>query len=288
MSVNSESDYGFTLSHVVEASKKYRSFAIFLIILCVLLEIWFLKYPPRGMITTDVIVLGTVKGQPLVSFEQIWKRFVFDDNFLLETAEKSGFFTNQSPEEKLALLGKIRKSLSFEIEKDYFVKISFRQPGAKKVRTFLNSFTESLVKKLELIISEEFDQKKESAEKNLLQLENRAKFLKQAFNINFDENIIGKIVKNSFLTICGDFLENELTIPLHNAKKNLLIYTYDKWNFLSLYPRKPQILTDKKTQPQPIQPFYVLFLMLIPVGIFFMYAGVMVIISQQRIGICKD
>lgn len=286
----------FKPAEILRLARKHYLIGIFCLSLCLFLEIWFLNYPPRGVIAEDVIIAGSVIGSPLVNFKSLWVRFFNDDELMLQIIGRAGICNYDDRIKRLAFLNlSIRRNLSYHQDNDTLIKISLKRPGFNDVRPFLNYFTDTLIEKLNAIGHENFELRKEKALIQYSRVIERIRFIANIFAIQ----TLGEIINHqkstppstaSFLSalqsgnIKSDFAQallGELLPQYSSAQINYEPYFNDEMKILELFPRSAVVLSAKDMPATPVQPFYELIFLLVPLALALIYLSLLVILARN-------
>lgn len=286
----------FRLSELPALARKHYLTGFLCFVLCLFLEIWFLNYPPRGVVGTDVIITGSVVGNPLVDFNSLWARILNDDELMLQIIDRAQICKHEDRARRLNFLNRaIRQNLNFETENATLVKISFKRPGPDDVRPFLNYFTDTVVEKLDAIGQECFETRKEKALVQYARIIERFRFVADFFAMP----TIGKMFRHqpNFTTSIPKILEEldsaritegfgraligELLPHYSTAQINCAPYFDDKIKILELFPRSPIVITARDMAPTPVQPYYELIFLLVPLAVFIIYVSLLIILGQK-------
>ncbi|NCB37395.1 MAG: hypothetical protein EOM80_01390 [Erysipelotrichia bacterium] len=290
-----QEDPQFKFSELLQTAGKHRFIGLCCLVLCVFLESWVAVYPPRGVAGEDVILIGSVMGSPLVRFEPLWLRMFNDDEFMLQVVERSGICKNTEKSEQLRFLNRtVRKNLKFCAENDTLIKISFKRPGYNDIRPFLNYFTEGLVQKLKLMSQEEFALRKEKARLQFVRIVERLRLVARVFRLPEIHKLLvdnGSILPGGKLLLAsepeslraeiGGLLINELLPPYYMAATTYEQYFKDNLEILNLYPRFPILLTSRDTPAMPVQPFYEMIFLLVPISVLLIYLALLIILRHK-------
>lgn len=285
--------FDLTWNSVFKLVRGHPFWLVFCLLACLLLNTWFYYHPPRGMESTNIIYLGTVWGNPLVEFSKFWGRFYYDDKFISKIIIDSGIANSTKSEEILKLLNSsIRTNLSYSIEEGNLVKITFRQPTSRNVRPFLNLFTERILEKLQNLGREELEFRVSRVEAILGQVNQRLLLVQTCFDLasgtstmissgkspfhrnsiqtgpSLTSNLPNEMVSQpkSFIKTLGEIIRNEIEIQKFQTTFELGTLILPDFSALSLYPREPLLLTDPLTPPKPVQSFFEVIFLLVPVG----------------------
>lgn len=291
------SDQPITFFDIASEAKKHYWLAFVCLFLCIYFEARFYVMPPRGVIGEDVILLPSVSGRLLVSFDSLWRRMVNDDELMISIIKQSGIYDNLDASERLAALnGSIRNDLKYEKDSETIVRISFRRNTYKQVRPFLNSLTDKILEKLKALAEEELKSQREEASILKYMIHQRLLFLAEFFvfpeiGIALKEENEYKIAEvfrsvetpDSWWKRFGSMLSGELQLKLFIASSNWRDLTAENLEKLLIYPRQPQQLNSKETLPVPVQPFYQLVYVLTPIAVFIVYLSLLVLLCHFRV-----
>jgi hypothetical protein len=259
------------LKSLKAAAFKHQRWAMICFAALVLLESFFIIYPPRGYIAEDYVTIGSIKGKPLVMVQNLWESKISNDDFMLAVLEKAAVKSFNNRSDALAYLNSnIRKNLRFSSINETLFKISFVQPAASRIRPFLNAFTQSFLQHMATISDEELQNRRRNAIFQFKQLLRRNLFIYELFEplTAFDKIVPGPNgqlaeidaeQENSWLGKAALVLLNELNRELFRAQVYVKSHTDEKQKILELYPFTQQRLTDPEMPPQPVQPFLVIF-----------------------------
>lgn len=272
-----------TFDQLKRTALKNYNWALICVIFLIGIEILFYIYPPRGYNAEDCIVLGSIKGQPLLSVEKLWQSKVKDDKFMLKILSESKIIQLKSHEENLKFIdNQIRPNLHFSMINSTLFKISFIQSSTHKIRPFLNTFTRNFIEQATLISNENLQKKRQNTNFAYQQLLQRSRLTHNLFalkvpldkiipNQNCQVENISYEYEDSFPGKLGIILINELNWELFKNQRALLDYTDKNQKVLSLFPFTIKRLTDPGTPPKPVQPYLFVFYFFIAAAVCLIY-----------------
>lgn len=287
----------FTPAELFRLARKHYLIGIFCLVLCLFLEIWFFNYPPRGVIAEDVIITGSIIGSPLVNFQSVWTRFFNDDELMLQIIDRAKICNYTDRIERLNFLNRsIRKNLRYQQDNETVIKISLKRPGFNDVRPFLNHVTDTLVEKLNAIGHESFELRKEKAMVQHSRVIERIRFIADIFAIQALGEIIGDPKSTpppttSFLNALqsddiksglAQALLSELLSQYSSAQINYEPYFNDSMKILELFPRSSIVLSARDMPATPVQPFYELIFILVPLALTLVYVSLLVFFARNH------
>ena len=274
-----------TFNQLKQTALKHYNWAIFCLALLICCEIFFFVYPPRGYIAEDFIVLGSIKGQPLISVEELWQSKIKDDKFMLKIFSESTIKNLKSRVEKLEYIDtELLPNLHFAKLNDTLFKIAFIQPSTQKIRPFLNTFTRNFLQQTALISNENLQKKRRNTKFAYEQLLRRSQIIHDLFqlkvpferlipNQNGQPESISQEKEDTFMGKLGLVVINELNKELFKIQSALKDYTDDNQEILSLFPFTLKRLTDPETPPRTVQPYLFVFYFFIAVAVFLIYTA---------------
>jgi len=287
----------FRLSELPALARRHYLTGLFCLVICLFLEIWFLHYPPRGVVGENVIITGSVIGSPLVDFDSLWARVTNDDELMLQIIDRAEICRQKNRVEKLNFLNRtIRQNLKFQPENETLVKISFKRPGYNDIRPFLNCFTDALIDKLTNMGQESFEIRREKALVQYSRAIERLRFIAHFFDMpsiaalleNSPEapvdtsRMLEKVRSDKVTDGIGRALLGELLPGYSTAQIYYEPYFNDKMKLLELFPRSPVVITARDMPPTPVQPFYELIFVLVPMAVFLIYASLLIILGRKN------
>lgn len=287
----------FRLSELPALAREHYLTGFLCLILCLILEIWFFHYPPRGVVGEDVIITGSVVGGPLVDFNSLWARVLNDDELMLKIIDRANICKKNSRIESLNFLKHaIRRNLNFTTVNATLVKISFKRPGYNDIRPFLNYFTDTIVEKLEAMGQESFEIRKEKAMVQHTRVIERLRFIVELFSMPAmgemlkkqsnmpmtTEKILEKLRSDRIADGIGRVLLGELLPSYSTAQIYYEPYVNDDMQILELFPRSPVILTARDMPPTPVQPFVELIFLLVPLAVSIIYISFLLILDRKN------
>jgi hypothetical protein len=276
--------------------KRHPWYILGWIVLCCLLEAFFSIYPPRGFVGTNVILLGSIRGEPLVHFPLLWEKLVNDDQFMLKLLKEQEKAVPAVVDALNVINRKIRPGLRFSAETNTLVKITFRQSQPQDTSTFIRLFSAHLIEELHKLEEEILRIRVSQAKANLALLRRRAVLLEKGFGFSYKE-VAGNLIQSfiglesdaapaspptdldgkeefslekesasGFLTTAGYLAMNELDAGILRAQIEWEKLTSEGAAGVAQFPRKAVNLTDAAARPVNGQPNIVLFYLFLPIG----------------------
>ncbi|GAB4268937.1 MAG: hypothetical protein Kow0029_04650 [Candidatus Rifleibacteriota bacterium] len=284
-----------SLSKLKQTAWSNPGFALFCLLFFIFMELFFIVFPPRGFIAEDYFILGSIRGQALISIENLWENKINNDQFMLEILEKSGIKKFSDKTKALAYLNnEIRTNLRFARINNVLFKISFIQPSAENIRPFLNTFSESFLAEISQIAEEELKNRRKNANFQLRQLNRRSYFTYNLFNpeSSYQEIVVdparsltenATFSENSFSGKAGLLILNELNDQLYSAIVSAQRHNDESQKILSIFPFKSRKLTDPEMPPRPVQPFLIIFYIFIAFATLLLYlAGLVYLLPASK------
>ncbi len=268
---------------LAHTGRRYPAWAGVCLFFAVIIEVFFLVYPPRGYIADDIILFASVRGQPLISVQNLWEDVFNDDRLMLEVLEKSGVKPVTEKVEALEFLNEnVRKNLRFSMLNEVLYRISYIQPGKSDLRPFLNTFSDRLLQEASVLCDDELNKRRQRVGVQFEQLRRRNLLIHRLFApmtplqdlTPGDEGFIGELdpaKENSLFGKLGTLIINELNRELFSAKVHQLTHTDLNQKILSLFPFSTMRLTDPATPPRAVQPYLPVFYLFIPVAFLLFY-----------------
>lgn len=290
----------FSPTEIAGLARKHVLTGVCCLVICIVLEVWFYHYPPRGVIGEDVIVSGSVIGNPLVDFNALWARVFNDDELMLKIIDQAGICDKKTRSERLKFLDSdIRRNLRYQDDKGTLIKITLKRPGFNDIRPFLNYFTDTLVAKLNVIGQETFKQRRERALAQYTRALERIRLLADYFVIvPLQKGLASsskELVEVDALTtelnyyqikspiarlLLGEFLPTFTT-----AQQYFRPYFDSEMKILDIFPRASVVLSARDMPASPVQPFYELIFILVPAAMFLVYLSLLVLFNRKNITI---
>ncbi|EKD80925.1 MAG: hypothetical protein ACD_39C02090G0005 [uncultured bacterium] len=282
-------------SEIVQLARKHVFVGFCCLVACICLEFWFYTYPPRGVIAEDVIVTGSFVGSPLVDFKSLWARVLNDDELMLTIVERSKLCKRNDKVAQLNFLNStIRQNLNFQFENETLVRVSFKRPGYSDVRPFLNYFTDKVIEKLNEMGSESFEVRKKKAQVQFSRALERVRFIAGFFKIETvkallvdstipmpSDRLMAELSSGNIASSLGQVLLGELLPAYSTAQIHFEQYCRDDLKILELFPRSAVILTARDMPATPVQPFYQLIFILVPLATALVYVAVLLILGKK-------
>jgi hypothetical protein len=272
----------------------FPGWSIFCLLLWILAQSFFLVYPPRGYIADDIILLGSVRGQPLISIQHLWEDVYNDDRLMLEVLEKSGIHKGKNRIEALEFLNEnIRKNLRFSVVNEVLFRVSFIQPGKSSIRPFLNTFSERFLAEAAAVNDDELQRRRHRVTFQFEQL-NRRNYLVHrllapasllADLTPGEKGFSGelKLAENeSWYGKMAMLIINELNQDLYSARVNLSNHTDLSQKILAMFPFNTIRLTDPETPARPVQPYLIVFYLFIPLAVFLFYLAGLIYLAPEE------
>lgn len=291
--MNNLTEKSITFAVLRKTAGIFPGWSILCFLLWILAQSFFLFYPPRGYVADDIILLGSVRGQPLISIQHLWEDVYNDDGLMLEVLEKSGIHQGRNRIEALEFLNEnIRKNLRFSIVNEVLFRISFIQPGKSSIRPFLNTFSERFLAEASAVNDDELQRRRRRVTFQFEQL-NRRNYLvyrllaptsllvdltpgEKGFNgelkLAENESWYGKLAM---------LIINELNQDLYSARVNLSNHTDMTQKILAMFPFATIRLTDPETPARPVQPYLIIFYLFIPLAIFLFYLAGLIYLAPD-------
>ncbi len=286
---------------VLQTAKKYPLLVLIALVLCIFLEFWFYNYPPRGVVTEDTLILGSVLGSPLVKFDALWTRIINDDGLMLQLVDESGLATKPDPRARLALASSVRKNLRYTVVNETVIKISLVRPGYDG-RGVLNRFSSFVLTRLKELGDENLASQRELVKFKLHTVVERAWVIAAIFRLPgfqellADKNAFARLYSQSLSAVDNPTIWNKLgwlwlndQLAIFYAAQNLYRQHFaDDLRLLSLFPRSPCLISSPDAPSVPVQPFHQLIFLLMPCAVGLMYFALLIALRQRDAVVVKQ
>ena len=293
--MNSFAEKTVSFASLRAGARNFPRWAVLCLVVCILLEIYFIMLPPRGYIAEDVILVGSIRGQPLISVQNLWEDVFYDDELMLEVLQKSAIESFDNKADALDFLNEnIRKQLRFSPLNEILFKISFIQPGRTSLRPFLNTFSDRFLEEIKVLSDDELNRRRQRVKFQFDQLSRRNQLVYRLLApVTLLEDLTpGEHGFSGELKIDGKekwfgrfagLLINELNSSLFAARSHFQTHTDMSQKILAMFPFDSMRLTNPETPPRPVQPYLFLFYLLIPASFFLLYlAGLILLLPDEN------
>ena len=284
-----------SFADIRQTARKHRGLAIGALFICLFLEFWFYNYPPRGVLSEDTLILGSVLGEPLVKFDTLWTRIINDDARMLEILRAPTLSESGGEGGDLTLVASLRRNLRYLPIGETMVKIGLVRPGYDG-RIFLNRFSAYLLEQLKLLGEENLKTRRESVRLRYASLAQQSWVIAGVFGLagfkellkdfsNFEALFIQNLKATESPALwqsIGWLFLNSWLNDFHALRNSYRQHFSDDFKLLDVYPRVPQIISSPQAKSVPVQPFHQLIYILVPCAIGLVYLSLLMLLSHKR------
>jgi len=284
-----------SLTDIRQAARKHWILAVAALLIGLFLEFWFYNYPPRGVLSEDTLIIGSVLGEPLVKFDTLWTRIINDDAKMLEILRVPELSESGNGADDLALVASLRRNLRYLPVGEVMVKIGLVRPGYDG-RTFLNRFSAYLLEQLRVLGEETLKTRRESVRLRYASLAQQSWVISGIFGLTgfkdllkdfsnfetlFTQNLRATDSPGLWQSIGWLFLNSWLN-DFHALRNSYNQHFSEDFKLLDIYPRMPRIISSPQAVSVPVQPFHQLIYILVPCAIGLVYLSLLMLLSHKR------